>query len=560
MKNKYWIALCFVSASFAQTISTIAGSGAIGFGGDGGMATQAKLSLPRSVRTDGAGNIFFADTGNFRIREVDAGGKISTVAGNGALWAGQTTGMATQIPLLNPSSVAIAPDGTLYIVDGFIQTVSAGNLTSNMFTGALAVAVDGSGAAYYADSGAVYRYNPGGPGTLIAGAIAQFGDDGDGGPAVNAHLTVSAGGLAADTSGNLYIGDFTRGRIRKFAPGGNIQTVAGTGVSGFSGDGGLATQAQIAPAGITVDAAGNLYLAEARNNRVRRVDTSGMIATVYHDGSPLSLFAPDSISVGPDGNIYVGSSGANVIQKITLASTGGKPSMKAGGLISAAANAPGMTPGGWLAIYGQNLAGSTRQWGASDFQGQHLPTSLDGVSVKIDNRQAAVYYISPTQIDVQVPDDSAIGPVTVTVTNGQLTSDPVTVNMSEYAPALFTVGQYVAALHSDNTLVGNASLAPGATPAKPGEIIAVYGTGFGPTTPATPSGTIVSTANPLADLSQLSIAIGGVPAQVQFAGVVSPGLYQLNVVVPNVAAGDQQISATIAHVPTQTGVSVTVKP
>jgi uncharacterized protein (TIGR03437 family) len=171
-----------------------------------------------------------------------------------------------------------------------------------------------------------------------------------------------------------------------------------------------------------------------------------------------------------------------------------------------------------------------------------------------------VYYISPTQIDVQVPDDSAIGPVTVTVTNGQLTSDPVTVNMSEYAPALFTVGQYVAALHSDNTLVGNASLAPGATPAKPGEIIAVYGTGFGPTTPATPSGTIVSTANPLADLSQLSIAIGGVPAQVQFAGVVSPGLYQLNVVVPNVAAGDQQISATIAHVPTQTGVSVTVKP
>jgi uncharacterized protein (TIGR03437 family) len=560
MKNKYWIALCLVSASFAQAITTIAGNGTLGFGGDGGPATQAKLSLPRSVRTDGAGNIYFADTANFRIREVDSGGKISTVAGNGAPWAGQTTGVATQTPLLNPSSLAIAPDGTLYIVDGFIQTVTAGNLSSNMFTGALAVAVDGSGAVYYADSGAVYRYNPGAPGTLIAGAIAQFGYDGDGGPAAQAHLTVTAGGLAADTSGNLYIGDFTTGRIRKFAPGGTIQTVAGTGVSGFSGDGGLATQAQIAPSGIAVDATGNLYLAEAGNNRVRRVDTSGNIATVYHDATPGSSFAPDSISVGPDGNIYVGQSGANIIQKITPASTGGKPSIKVGGVISAAANVPGMTPGAWLAIYGQNLAGSTRQWGASDFQGQRLPTSLDGVSVKIDNRQAAVYYISPTQIDVQVPDDTAVGPVTVTVTNGQLTSDPATVNMSAYAPAFFTVGQYVAALHADGTLVGNSSLAPGATPAKSGEIIAVYGTGFGPTAPATPSGMIVSSANPLADLSQLSITVGAVPAQVRFAGVVASGLYQFNVVVPNVAAGDQPISATIAHVPTQTGVSVTVKP
>src|SRR5437660_11123007 len=105
MKNTYWVALCFVSASFAQTITTIAGSGTIGFSGDGGPATQAKLSLPRSVRSDGAGNIYFADTGNFRIREIDASGKISTVAGNGAVWAGQTTGVATQIPLVNPSSL-----------------------------------------------------------------------------------------------------------------------------------------------------------------------------------------------------------------------------------------------------------------------------------------------------------------------------------------------------------------------------------------------------------------------------------------------------------------------
>jgi uncharacterized protein (TIGR03437 family) len=560
MKNIYWIGLCLISGSFAQTITTIGGTEATGFSGDGGPATQAKLSLPRSVRTDGAGNIYFADTGNFRIRKIDSGGTISTVAGNGAVWAGQTTGPATQVPLVNPSNVAIAQDGTLYIVDGFIQTVTGGNLASNMLTGGLAIAIGGDGVVYYADSGAVYRYNPGAPGTLIAGAYGQFGYDGDGGPAAQAHLTVSAGCLAADSSGNLYIGDAASGRIRKFAPGGNIQTVAGTGVQGFSGDGGAATQAQIAPAGIAVDGAGNLYLAEVGNHRVRRVDISGMITTVYNDGTPGSNFAPDSISVSPDGAIYIGDSGRSIIQKITPASTSGKPAISSGGLVSAAANVPGMTSGGWLALYGQNLAGSTRKWLTSDFQGQQLPTSLDGVSVKIDNRPAAVYYISPTQIDVQVPDDANIGPVTVTVTNGQLTSGPTTVNMSQYAPAFFTVGRYVAALHADNTLVGNNSLAPGARPAKPGETIAVYGTGFGPTSPATPSGIIVSSVDPLADLSLLSITIGSVPAQVQFAGIVAAGLYQFNVVVPSVAAGDWPISATIAHVSTQTGVAVTVQP
>src|SRR5207302_838441 len=135
---------------------TVGGTGAIGFSGDGGAATQAKLLLPRSVRADGAGNVYFADMGNRRIRKIDGSGNISTVAGNGAPWAGQTSGAATETPLLNPSSVAIAADGTLYIVDGFIQAVSGGILSSNIQTGGLAVTIDGNGVVYYADSGAVY--------------------------------------------------------------------------------------------------------------------------------------------------------------------------------------------------------------------------------------------------------------------------------------------------------------------------------------------------------------------------------------------------------------------
>ncbi len=562
MKTKFWIALGLATSAFAQTAPIIAGTGTIGFSGDGGPAVNAQLSTPWAVRADASGNLYFIDHGNFRVRKIDTSGNISTVAGNGQVGLSLNGGPATQVPLTNPGDLTIAKDGSWYIADGVLQIVNGGNLTSVLTTAALALAMDGNGVLYYAQSGVVYRYNPGGAGTLVAGTLGQLGDDGDGGPATQAHFTIASGGLAADSSGNVYITDIVAGRVRKFAPGGNIQTVAGTGVLGFSGEGGPATKAQIAPAGIALDTAGNIYIAEGGNHRVRRVDGSGIITTVYYNGAPGSTFSPDSISVDANTNIYVGDSGANVIRKIVPVpvSSGAKPSISSGGVLSAAGNVAGLTPGSWVAIYGQNLAATTRQWDNSDFQGQQLPRTLDGVSVMIDNRPAAVYYISPTQIDVQVPDDATIGPVNVTVQNGQGVSDPVTTNMSEYAPALFAVGQSVAALHADNTIVGNASLAPGATPAKPGETIAIYGTGFGPTMPATPAGLIVNSANPLADPSLLSITIAGIPAQVRFAGMVAAGLYQFNVVVPSVAAGEQPVSATMAHVPIQTGLTLTVQP
>ena len=571
MKNIFWIgwlflvSLCRMSPCSAQTFSTIAGTGTPGYTGDGGPAIQAQLKTPRAICTDGSGNVYFIDFGNFVVRKIDLNGLISTFAGNGKLGFTLAAGPATQVSLGTAGDLAFAKNGTLYIVDGNIQTVTGGILTPDLASAALAITVDNNGIVYYAQSGAIYRYNPSALGTLVAGTLGQLGDDGDGGPALQAHFTIGPEGLKADSSGNLYITDVVAGRIRKFTPGGNIQTVAGTGSLGSTGDGGPATNAQISPLASVVDAAGNIYFVEGGSTaqfwagRVRRVDTSGNISTVYVNQNQSIYFAPDSVAVDAGGNIYAGDSDANEIYKIAAASGGANPSFSQAGVVSAAGNVPGLTPGGWLTIYGQNLSGTTRGWMASDFHGQQLPTSLSGVSVMIDNRAAAVNYISQIQINVQVPDDSATGPVAVIVTNGQNVSAPVAVPMSTYAPSFFTVGKYALALHADNSLVGSPSLTPGATPATRGEEIVLYGTGFGPTSPATPSGLLVTSAYTLAALGQLSITIGGAPAQVIFAGVVEAGLDQFNVIVPNVPGGDQSISATIAGAAAQTGLLITVQ-
>jgi uncharacterized protein (TIGR03437 family) len=230
------------------------------------------------------------------------------------------------------------------------------------------------------------------------------------------------------------------------------------------------------------------------------------------------------------------------------------PSFTGSGVVSAAANVPGLTPGAWLAIYGQNLAQTTQSWNGSDFS-NGLPTSLAGVSVMIDSKPAAIDYITPTQINVQVPDDAARGPVPVVVTSGGVASAPVVVNMAAFAPSFFTFdGKYIAATHADNTPISQTS------PAKPGEVIVLYGTGFGPTSPPTPAGIIVSTANPLASPSALSIAFNDTPAEVAFAGVTGAGLYQFNLAVPaTLANGDALVIATINSVQTQSGAFIPVQ-
>ena len=203
--------------------------------------------------------------------------------------------------------------------------------------------------------------------------------------------------------------------------------------------------------------------------------------------------------------------------------------------------------GTWIEIYGTGLAPDTRSWAASDFNGPNAPTSLDGVQVKINGENAFISYISPGQINAQVPSDAAIGTaIPVTVSNNGVTTNPYNVTVTGIepgllAPSTFNLGgkQYLAALAADySAYIAPAGAVAGVTsrPAKPGETIILYGIGFGLVTPSSPAGLIEqSSANRL--LLPLEISFGGTPAQISFEGLAPSyvGLFQFDVVVPQLA-------------------------
>ncbi len=233
------------------------------------------------------------------------------------------------------------------------------------------------------------------------------------------------------------------------------------------------------------------------------------------------------------------------------------------GVSNNASGAAAIESGSWVSIYGTGLSATTRTWQASDFSGNNLPTTLDNVSVQINGKKAAIYYISSGMLNVQAPTDATTGTVPVVVTNASGTATG-SANLQNYAPAFFTAnGKYAAALHNSDGLYIAPSGYFGSTvaslPAQPGEAIQLYATGLGPTTPTVTPGQLVVSPAPLADPTKLQVAIGGVPATVQFAGITFPGLYQINVTVPQVPNGDQPLLATIGGVSTQTGVSVSIQ-
>jgi uncharacterized protein (TIGR03437 family) len=227
--------------------------------------------------------------------------------------------------------------------------------------------------------------------------------------------------------------------------------------------------------------------------------------------------------------------------------------------LNAASYASQTSPEAWISIFGANLSATTRSWTGSDFINSKLPTHLDGVSVTVNGSPAYVSYISPTQINAMFPDDGSTGQVSVQVTNSQGSSGTLPAPKAAYSPALFRLsveqGNYVIAQTSDGKLVGNfmVGYALGTPsqvrPANAGEIVTLYGTGFGPTSPALPSDTLVGAAAPLA--TAVTFRIGGTVATVKWAGLIASGLYQFNVQVPNVAGGDMVIVAEIAGLRSQ---------
>lgn len=221
----------------------------------------------------------------------------------------------------------------------------------------------------------------------------------------------------------------------------------------------------------------------------------------------------------------------------------------------------GIQENSWVTITGSKLSSTSRTWIAeTEIVNGRLPTSLDGVSATIDGKPASMCFISPGQINVLAPTDSSEGPVELKATNANGTSAAVFAQLQKFSPSFFLFDpqdrKYIAALiaRTDGKVdyLGPASLIGSALatrPAKPGEIILLYGTGFGPTNPSVPSGMVFNVAAQLTE--NVTVTIGGVTATVQFAGVTGAGLYQFNVVVPNLPDGDQKVVATIGGLSSQ---------
>ena len=357
--------LAVAGTSGTATITTVAGTGVQGFSGDGGPATSAQLREPAALAVDAAGSLFIADAKNNRVRRVSPDGVITTAAGTGVEGFFGDGGQATSAQLKTPYGVAVDVAGNLYIADsgnqrvrrvspaGVITTVAGtgvggfsgdgGQATSAQLNAPTAVAVDAAGNVYVADAfnHRVRRVSPDGVITTVAGS-GQKGFSGDGGQATSARLNTPFG-VAVDRAGNLFIADAENHRVRRVSPDGVITTVAGTGVAGFSGDGGQATSAQLnRPFGVAVDSAGNLYITDPLNHRVRRVSPAGVITTVAGSGqegfsgdggqaTSARLAVPAAVAVDAAGNLLISDQANQRVRKVVGLSPAGPAAPEAPG-------------------------------------------------------------------------------------------------------------------------------------------------------------------------------------------------------------------------------------
>jgi len=294
-----FFALLFTNLCHAQTqiITTIAGNGTTGYTGDGGPATDAQLWGPAGIKIDVASNLYIAEITNNRIRKVNSSGIITTVAGGGTSSADGIP--ATDASLNDPQNLTVDGAGNLYI------------------------AVIGSG------DNRVRMVNTSGIITTVAGT-GTYGFTGDGGPATLASFEHPED-ITVDLAGNIYIADNANSRIRKVDASGIITTIAGSISTGYGGDGGPATIAQLNyPGGVAVDGVGNVYIADQVNQRIRKVNSSGIITTIAGIGTIgysgdgyaatlAKLHNPHNIYVDGSGNIFFGDAGNFVIRKINTA-------------------------------------------------------------------------------------------------------------------------------------------------------------------------------------------------------------------------------------------------
>jgi uncharacterized protein (TIGR03437 family) len=480
---------------------------------------------------DSNGNLYVSDTQNARVRKI-SNGTINTVAGNGTAGYGGDGGAAASAQLNIPTGLAVDGNNNLYIAD----------FSNNR----------------------VRKVTPGGTITTLAGNGLE-GYSGDGGPANGAQLTTPVG-LAADSSGNVYIADSGNNAVRVVNASGIISTVAGNGLAGYSGDGGPALLAMVgSPTGLAVDPSGNLYISDD-SLRVRKVYTSGFITTIAGDGARgytgdggvapfATMNGPAGIALASNGNLYVADSGNSAIRELLL----GGFQIKIAAVTSVASNLAGPVVGGEIvALYGTGLGPAAGVTYTPGTNGQ-LPTTLAGTTVYFGNYAAPLFYASANQISAIVPYEVSGSQVLVFVEyNGNL-SATFPVSLATAVPAIFASASGQAAainIQANGAWAYNSA----ANPLNAGDYVELFLTGTGQTNPPSVDGQPTPNGNELV-AATVTVTIGGKTLTPSFAGG-APGLAgvtQVNVQIPSgLTAGAVPVSVQVGSVSTQPGVTIAV--
>jgi uncharacterized protein (TIGR03437 family) len=593
----------------AHTIQTVAGI--VHFAGDGGPAALAIFNGLESVVSDGQGNLYVADVGNNRIRKIDSNGIVTTVAGTGVVGFSGDGGPAVaatlslkHTPAFN-NNLAIDPNGNLFVSDygngrirkidttGVITTVAGGG-SGPVVRGGVALsaaiqpgplAVDASSNIYFGNvlsTGAaaiptIYKIDGNGLFSVFAGGPVTVNGT-DSGPAITTPIG-SAYCLVADARGNFYICDSAYNRVREVAPNGIMTTIAGNGSSpgGAIQSGPPAATAIGPPTAVAVDPKGNVYIYSLR--QISEIDATGKLQlfaginsgplTSGGDGgwvSQATFASVGGMTFDASANLYLTDAGIYLRQAIPVGSNGVPPIILGGGIVGAGASNPPVqviSPGAMVSIFGSNFLalGTQRSLQSTDLTSGKLPTNLGGICVSFGGVNAAITGVFPNQINVQAP-DLPPGPVTVQVTANCGGTSPVPGNLSAVrvdvaSPEFFTATD----LTSGKNYVAAVNIATGFFTA--GATVEAFGTGWGTTSPGVAAGSIPAVAAQLAEPPQITLGGLVVPAaDVLYVGV-SPccaGLYQLDFTIPSgTPKGDQPLIITVDGVSSPANAFLTVQ-